>query len=193
MALTRVGKLLVGTQNGNIHFYDNTSLQLLRTISTSQASSPPPVTFISTIHKPIDLMGHIQLSAEGRLQEDLIPVRPVMPFGRARDVKKKGREISLLLPVSKVGCRFPICVSPLKNEKARSGIVYDPMEDYAQFAARSSPRLSKISSTESEARINKLEEEIKVLKGQLGRARSLNDAMWESLSHSVIVERKVQT
>jgi pre-rRNA-processing protein IPI3 len=98
LALTATSRLLIGTSQGQINIYDTASLQLIKTIQTSQSTPPVPVTFLNTLSKPVDLVGHVQLSVNGRPHEESIPVRPVLPFARARDTKGKGREVSMVLP-----------------------------------------------------------------------------------------------
>jgi len=172
LALSITSNLLVGTQTGLIHIYDTTSLQLVRTIQTTQSPNPSPVTYIRSIPKPVDLVGHVELSLQG--QEDAIPpVRPVMPFGRTRDLKGKGREVSLLLPLRPSACQ----------------ITYDPLEDYAYF---SSPSVNQ-SSEGAEVKIDRLESEVRKLREQLGKAKSINDAMWESMLQNAVAETKAGT
>lgn len=105
LALTATSRLLIGTSQGQINIYDTASLQLVKTIQTSQSTAPVPVTFLSTLSKPVDLVGHVQLSVNGRPHEESIPVRPVLPFARARDTKGKGREVSMVLPNRPVSCK----------------------------------------------------------------------------------------
>ncbi|CAG7851713.1 SubName: Full=Related to WD-repeat protein crb3 {ECO:0000313/EMBL:CCA68749.1} [Serendipita indica DSM 11827] len=120
LALTTTSQLLIGTHSGLIHVYDTLSLQLLRTISTSQSPSPTPVTFLTTVPKPIDLIGHVQLYMDHQNQGESMSVRPVMPFGRVREVKGAGREVSLILP-------------PRPN---LFDVSYDPAQDAAYFSAK---------------------------------------------------------
>lgn len=88
--------LLVGTSVGLIHIYDIASHQLLRTISTHKGFS---ITYIATMLKPPDLIGHISLSMNFADARDTVPVKPVLPFQRMRDAKTRDmHEVSLLLP-----------------------------------------------------------------------------------------------
>lgn len=98
--------LLVGTATGLIHVYDIASHQLLRTISTHKGSS---ISFVATMLKPLDLVGHIGLSlnvvsmADAR---DVMPVRPVAALHRMKDASARElHEVSMMLPItSEVSC-----------------------------------------------------------------------------------------
>lgn len=100
--------LLVGTEGGLVHLYDVTSHQLLRTISSHKGGA---VTFLRSILKPIDLVGHVSLSlhVNGATDaKDAIPVRPVLPFQRTKDAKlRDAHEVTAMLAavrnVSEVG------------------------------------------------------------------------------------------
>ena len=80
--------LLVGTASGLIHVYDIASHQLLRTISTHKGSS---ISFLATMLKPPDLVGHISLSLNVASSDsrDVMPVRPVSAFQRMRDASTR--------------------------------------------------------------------------------------------------------
>lgn len=93
--------LLVGTSAGLIHSYDIASHQLLRTISTHKGLS---ISYLATMLKPPDLVGHVSLSlgtnnsADSR---DTIPARTVAAFQRMRDPKQReAHEVSMFLPPS---------------------------------------------------------------------------------------------
>jgi pre-rRNA-processing protein IPI3 len=92
--------LLVGTTDGLIHLYDVPSHQLLRSISTHKGMS---ISHIQTIIKPADLIGHISLEMKAGVDaRDLIPVKPVAPFQRIRDLKARdAHEVTLMWPSSK--------------------------------------------------------------------------------------------
>lgn len=99
--------LLVGTDGGLIHVYDIPSHQLLRTISTHKGLI---ITYLATMLKPPDLIGHINLNltvgsaADAR---DTIPIKSVTPFQRMRDMKtREAHEVSILLPSQHTVCGF---------------------------------------------------------------------------------------
>lgn len=91
--------LLVGTASGLIHVYDVASYQLLRTISTHKGLS---ISFLATMLKPPDLVGHVSLSlnvASVTDARDVMPVRPVAAFHRMKDVSaREMHEVTMMLP-----------------------------------------------------------------------------------------------
>lgn len=102
--------LLVGTATGLIHVYDIASHQLLRTISTHKGLS---ISFLATMLKPPDLVGHIGLSlnvvsmADAR---DVMPVRPVAAFHRMKDVNARElHEVSMMLPITSEVSYLDVC------------------------------------------------------------------------------------
>lgn len=102
MSLTS-SMLLAGTLTGLIHIYDVASHQLLRTLSTHKGMS---ITYLSTMLRPPDLVGHINLSLSAGSaieNKESIPVRPVVPFQRIRDAKtREAHDVSLVLPQTEV-------------------------------------------------------------------------------------------
>lgn len=99
--------LLAGTATGLVHIYDIASHQLLRTLSSHKGMT---ITYLSTMLRPPDLVGHMSLTLAPGANEtkENIPVRPVAPFQRIRDAKaREAHEVSLLLP--QVDVRVAIC------------------------------------------------------------------------------------
>ena len=94
--------LFIGTEGGLVHFYDVASHQLLRTISSHKGGA---ITFLRSILRPIDLIGHISLSlhANGTADpKDVVPVRPIQPFQRIKDAKlRDDHEVTIMLPASR--------------------------------------------------------------------------------------------
>ena len=101
MSLTG-SSLLVGTEGGLVHLYDVASHQLLRTMSSHKGGA---ITFLRSILKPIDLVGHISLNlhVNGATDaKDVIPVRPVLPFQRTKDAKLRNtHEVTVMLPAAR--------------------------------------------------------------------------------------------
>ena len=100
MSISLTGSsLLVGTEGGLVHLYDVASHQLLRTISSHKGGA---ITFLRSILKPIDLIGHVSLNlhVNGATDaKDVIPVRPILPFQRTRDAKLRDtHEVTIMLP-----------------------------------------------------------------------------------------------
>ncbi len=89
--------LLVGTSSGIIHFYDLPSHQLLRTISAHKGFS---ITYLTSLLKPPDLIGHISLDLKVGISDakDVLPAKPVLPFQRTKDPKaRQAHEVNILL------------------------------------------------------------------------------------------------
>ena len=108
--------LLVGTEAGLVHLYDVASHQLLRTISSHKGGT---ITFLRSILKPIDLIGHISLSlhVNGTTDaKDVIPVRPIQPFQRIKDHKLRDiHEVTIMLP----SVRNVSIAGPQESEETR--------------------------------------------------------------------------
>ncbi|KAG1746716.1 WD40-repeat-containing domain protein [Suillus paluster] len=171
--------LLVGTAAGLIHLYDIASHQLLRTISTHKGLS---ISHLATMLKPPDLVGHISLSlnlGSSADAKDVIPVHPVVPFHRTKDTKaREAHEVMMMLPV---------------QDETPGGIpsAYDYPEaefqrDYAFFVQPNAMGTSEASS----ARVAELEAEIENLREQLGKAKGINDVMWETVVQKVMTQEK---
>jgi pre-rRNA-processing protein IPI3 len=96
---------LVGTSTGIIQVYDIPSHQLLRTISSSKDKGLS-ITYLASLLKPPDLIGHISLNVgDTRGGIDAIPVKPILPFQRMKDAKnRESHEVSVLLPVQDTVC-----------------------------------------------------------------------------------------
>jgi len=91
----------------------------MRTISTHKGLV---ITYLATMLKPPDLIGHVCLnlsaSASAVDMRDVIPIRPVMPFQKIRDMKnREAHDVSMLLPVQDnvrvVNPRLATMCSPL--------------------------------------------------------------------------------
>ncbi|KAJ8515714.1 hypothetical protein ONZ45_g6887 [Pleurotus djamor] len=172
--------LLAGTSTGAIHIYDISSHQQLRVLNNHTGFS---ITHLATMLKPIDLIGHVNLSLSTTNTDirDVIPVKPVAPFQRTRDAKaREAHEVATLLPVFD---------SPLES----GTLEYTQEEflrDHASFVqpTLNSPQ-SSIPAADSGSLQNKvadLEAEIRQLKEQLGKAKHINDTMWETVVQRVI-------
>ncbi|KAH7929113.1 WD40 repeat-like protein [Leucogyrophana mollusca] len=175
--------LLVGTATGLILVHDVASHQLLRTISTHKGV---PITHLATLLKPPDLFGHISLNLSPSVSlnsADLIPVRPVAPFQRMRDAKaREAHEVAMILPVQQH-----------ENDDSYTATSYtypqsELIRDHAYFVQ---PTLSDSSGKPSNtARVAELEAEVQELREQLGKAKGVNDMMWETVVQRVISQGK---
>lgn len=132
--------------------------------------------------KPPDLVGHISLSlsvGSSADAKDIIPMRPIVPFHRTKDSKaRETHEVAMILPV---------------QDETPGGIpsAYDYPEaefqrDYAFFVQPSAIATSEASS----ARVAKLEAEVENLREQLGKAKGINDVMWETVVQKVMTQEK---
>ncbi|KAI0367031.1 WD40 repeat-like protein [Pilatotrama ljubarskyi] len=178
MAMSLTGSiLLAGTATGLIHIYDIASHQLLRTLSSHKGMA---ITHLSTMLRPPDLVGHISLTlssgAAGDAREN-IPVRPVAPFQRVRDAKaREAQEVSLILP----------------HNSAPTGSFFsysreELIKDHAFFVQPSAvgPEAAGVSL---QSRVSELESEVTRLREQLGKAKGINDVMWETVVQRIVAE-----
>ncbi|KAI0793928.1 WD40 repeat-like protein [Fomes fomentarius] len=171
--------LLVGTVTGLIYVYDIASHQLLRTLSSHKGTT---ITHLSTMLRPPDLIGHInlKLTTGGATEmKENIPVRPVAPFQRIRDAKaREAHDVSLLLPQ--------------KTTNASAFFSYsreELIQDHAYFVkpVAAGPEATGVSL---QSRVTELESEVARLREQLGKAKGINDVMWETVVQRLVAEGK---
>ncbi|KAG6335062.1 hypothetical protein ID866_4022 [Astraeus odoratus] len=171
--------LLVGTAAGLIHHYDIASLQFLRSISTHKGMS---ITFLATMLKPPDLVGHIGLSlnvTSSADAKDVMPVKSVAPFQRMRDPKtREAHEVTMMLPIH---------AETLHNANEYNYPETELQSDYAFFFQ---PTESQISDLSLSARVAELEEEVHHLQEQLSQAKMVNDVMWENVVQKFLSQEK---
>ncbi|KAI0028547.1 WD40 repeat-like protein [Vararia minispora EC-137] len=163
--------LLAGTVAGFVHVYDVHSHQRLRSISVGAK-----ITNVYAMLRPPDLFGHTSLVA----REGSIPVRPIAPLQRTRATEWEGKEVGVLL-------------APFGKETAESLINYPSDElqrDFALLLHTSPSNVREEPATATNARVAELEAEISHLRGQLGRAKGVNDAMWEAMVRKVVAQEK---
>ncbi|EPQ56441.1 WD40 repeat-like protein [Gloeophyllum trabeum ATCC 11539] len=182
--------LVVGTSLGTIQTYDIPSHQPLRSINTHKGLA---ITHLSTMIRPPDLVGHvnIQLGLSSGVgvsgaagQGEVISLRSVVPFDRTRDPRKReAREVGIILPV-------------------QGDVPYiDPAEypedelfrDHAYFTQQMVPAASGangVGAVSLQSRVAELETEVQKLRDQLGKAKNVNDVMWETVVKKVIKEGK---
>ncbi|KAJ7035634.1 WD40 repeat-like protein, partial [Mycena alexandri] len=168
--------LLAGTSTGIIHIYDIPSHQLLRSISTHKGFS---ITHLATMLKPPDLIGHVSLSIQAGPSSDNIPVRHVAPFQRMRDPKSRdAHDITMLLPVQ-------------DNVYEDEGSIYSAealLRDHEFFVQPAASGGQDAISLQS--KVNELETEVARLREQLGKAKGVNDVMWETVVQKVVGQGK---
>ncbi|CAK5267775.1 unnamed protein product [Mycena citricolor] len=158
--------LLAGTSTGLIHIYDIPSHQLLRSVSTHKGSS---ITQLATLLKPPDLIGHVSLSLQAGTSS-MVPVRHVAPFQRMKDAKaRETREVTMTLS------------TPAKDES----VLYSPealLRDH-EFFVKATGGGDTVSL---QSKVTELESEVARLREQLGKAKGINDAIWETVVHKVV-------
>lgn len=174
--------LLVGTSDGLIHLYDIPSHQLLRTISTHKGMS---IAHLETMIKPPDLIGHISLDFRVGTSldfKDLIPIKPIVPFQRIRDAKsREAHEVTTMLPTGH-SVHFDEA-SAYSNEEL--------LRDHAFFVQPfTSTKDAESDPSSLKAKVSELESEVEKLREQLGKAKGVNDAMWDTVVHRLINQVK---
>ncbi|KAL0064415.1 Pre-rRNA-processing protein ipi3 [Marasmius tenuissimus] len=181
IAISMASSLLVGTSSGLIHIYDIPSHQLMRTITTHKGFS---ITYLSTLLKPVDLIGHISLtlnvgsSADSR---DAIPVHPVVPFQRIRDMKTRElHEVSMILPTQ----------DHVYDDESAFYSEDSLLRDQAYFQQTSASLDRGHDTVALQSRVAELEAEVSLLRGQLGQAKGVNNLMWENVVQKMIGQAK---
>lgn len=202
MSISLTGStLLVGTTAGTINIYDIASHQLLRSISPL-AQKGLAITYLATMIKPVDLVGHVspQLNLNvgtmgGGDPKDVFPIKPFATFQRIRDAKAREAHEVLMALRSTEEVRvhaFTLCEDVLADGYPQaSSLTYSKeelAEDHAFFMA------SGTSSQQSDKallknKVDTLEAEVAMLKEQLGKAKGVNDLMWEKLVQNTLVNR----
>ncbi|KAG7093749.1 hypothetical protein E1B28_007400 [Marasmius oreades] len=183
MVISMSSSLLVGTSSGLIHIYDIPTHQLMRTITTHKGFS---IAYLSTMLKPVDLIGHISLTMDVGGSADannVIPIRPVVAFQRIRDVKTRDlHEVSMLLPMRDHGYRDE---TTFYSEEA-------VVHDQSYFLQTSASQERGQDTVALQSRVTDLEAELSLLRGQLGQAKGVNNHMWENVVQRLIGQVKVK-
>lgn len=181
--------LLVGTNNGLIQLYDVPSHQLVRTINTRQGF---PVTHLSTMIKPTDLVGQMNVTL-GFATEATLPTRPIASFHRTRDLASRDAHEVQMMPL--VSRDEP--VSSLSNvfrlvpHLHRGWLqilptalpAYDFARDHRFFTEQAG---SSESSQSLQVRVAELEDELARVRQNLSKAKGFNDAMWDTVVSGVL-------
>ncbi|KZT10047.1 WD40 repeat-like protein [Laetiporus sulphureus 93-53] len=161
--------LLVGTATGLIQTYDIASHQLLRTLTMHKGLK---ITHMMALLRPPDLVGHVSLSLATGMETKEMVVRPVAPFQRMRDAKpREAHEVLVMLP-------------PQSAAHAETFFSYsreEMLRDHAYFMQGSTSGSGSSTNISVQSRVTELEGEIAKLREQLGKAKSINDTMWETV------------
>ncbi|KAF7370878.1 Pre-rRNA-processing protein IPI3 [Mycena sanguinolenta] len=165
--------LLAGTSTGIIHIYDIPSHQHLRSISTHKGFS---ITHLATMLKPPDLIGHVSLSINAGHSSESIPVRHVAPFQRMRDAKsREAHDIAMMLPV-----QDNVVYEGEGSVYTAEALLRD--HDFFVHPAASAGQ----DAVSLQSKMNELETEVARLREQLGKAKGVNDMMWETVVQKVV-------
>ncbi|THH30707.1 hypothetical protein EUX98_g3472 [Antrodiella citrinella] len=135
--------------------------------------------------KPPDLIGHVSLSlspgGSAEAKEGL-PQIPVASFQRMQDPKvREAHEVALKLP-AQPSRPTDVFFSYSADELAR---------DHAVFI-RSADPTSQDSGVSLQVRVNELESEVTKLRQQLGKAKTINDTMWDAMVQKLGVKTREQ-
>lgn len=146
--------------------------------------------------KPPDLVGHISLSlnvvsvADAR---DVMPVRPVAAFHRMKDVNARElHEVSMMLPItSEVSCLYVVgrggdCSFRQTSQIGRCEYDYSESEFQRDLFSFVRPTEAEPLGAPLTSRVAELEAEVEQLKEQLGKAKGVNDAIWQVVVQKVL-------
>lgn len=178
--------LLVGTEGGLVHSYDVASHQLLRTMSSHKGGA---ITFLRSILRPIDLVGHVSLNlhVNGATDaKDAIPVRPVLPFQRTKDAKLRStHEVTIMLPAARSVSNSGASMSRdlIMFRMQSQNLTYSQQEllkDYASVI-RDRKKEWEGALASASADVRRLEATVAKFEEQLGKAKAINERMWQFL------------
>ncbi|TDL24019.1 WD40 repeat-like protein [Rickenella mellea] len=190
--------LIAGTQSGLVQMFDIASHQLVRSISAHKGLR---VHSVQCMLRPPDLVGHGHVQAgfgagvRGGGKEEGMVTRPIVPFQRIKDVKtRENHEVLMLLPVRNDTVRDPLAYTP--SELLRDHASFMPADPPSGGPPSSLPlttptgaRSAANSAPALNARVSELEGEVARLREQLGKAKGVNDVMWETVVQRLVVDR----
>ncbi|KAG8748345.1 Pre-rRNA-processing protein ipi3 [Ceratobasidium sp. 414] len=165
--------LLVGTASGVIHVYDIESLQLLRSITTHRDKGLS-VIYLKCMLKPIDLQGHATIGDGGASAKELIPLRPVVPFQRMRDPKAREAHEPMMMILPGLEGLPP----PGEDAELLAGQAY--------FLGSNTHQSTGAGQHIVNSRVAELEAELARLRTDLGKAKGINDSMWEMVVNTML-------
>ncbi|EJU03527.1 WD40 repeat-like protein [Dacryopinax primogenitus] len=165
--------LLAGTIDGSILIYDIPSHQLIRSLNVHKGYT---IDMVATLLRPPDLLGHAPLGFGNK--EEQIPILPIAAFQRVKDQRARERHDvpMMLLALDEV------CILPS---------ISDQVQQHHSYFLSDLPSSAPDGSVASlQTRVSDLENEVAKLRGQLGRAKGVNDTMWETVVRSVLKGEK---
>ncbi|KAG8694445.1 Pre-rRNA-processing protein ipi3 [Ceratobasidium sp. 395] len=167
--------LLVGAASGAIHVYDIESLQLLRTIATHKDKGLS-VIYLQCMLKPVDLQGHATITDGGVSAKEPIPLRPVVPFQRMRDPKAREAHEPMMIILPGHG------ETPSLNDSEDAEI----LAGQAYFLGSSVHQGTGAGQHVINSRVTELEAEVARLRADLGKAKGINDSMWDMVVDTIL-------
>jgi len=170
--------LIVGTGNGLVNAYDIASHQLLKSISSHKGLT---ITHLAAMLRPPDLYGHISVSltTSNVGTKELLQTKPIAPFQRIRDPKaREAHEVLMMLPPPTEDQCNPTSYSEAELLRDHAAFVQPPLLN------------SGTTSVASQSRVTELEAEVQRLQEQLGKAKNINDTMWEKIVQRAVASAK---
>jgi len=153
--------------------YDVPSHQLLRTINAHPGSGLA-VTHLTTLLKPPDLVGHVQLGGD---KDGGTPVLPIVPFQRMREARpREAHEVTMMLPHARNNTHESVTTYS-REELLRDWEFFVKSRPTATVESDALPAAPRL-----DGRVTELEDEVARLKSQLARAKGINDVMWDTLT-----------
>lgn len=159
--------LITGTSTGEIHIHSLPSHQHTRSILSHVGS---PISHVSTMLRPPDLVGHVSLTAAmrgGHGAKDGWPMMEVRPFERMRVGQKQRMEHEVGVMLGQV------------DDDALSGL--DVAEEEVSTGAWVAQTSAVPAVDNSSERLLSLEAEVVLLRSQLSRAKQINDQIWSGV------------
>ncbi|KAJ9116354.1 hypothetical protein QFC22_004795 [Naganishia vaughanmartiniae] len=177
--------LISGTANGHIHIHSLPSHQHLRTITSHTGV---PVTHLSTLTRPPDLVGSVSLrdaanaatsTSGGLAGAGAWPVIEVRQFERMKVVKRDARGLMgdigvMLRPL--VGFSELQELDTLDSEEEG-----EPYSSFAGAAHYGNGYASVLTPAVAAEKVATLEAELEAVKAKLQRATEINQEMWEGV------------
>ncbi|KAG8731652.1 Pre-rRNA-processing protein ipi3 [Ceratobasidium sp. 428] len=126
--------------------------------------------------KPVDLQGHATITDGGVSAKEPIPLRPVVPFQRMRDPKAREAHepMLMILPGQEE--------TPPQNDSEDAEI----LAGQAYFLGSSVHQGTGAGQHIINSRVTELEAEVARLRADLGKAKGINDSMWDMVVDTIL-------
>jgi pre-rRNA-processing protein IPI3 len=159
--------VLAGTVAGLVQVFDVESHQLLRSITTYKGKDLR-ITTVATMLKPLDLIGHVNLNV-GVSDGFAVYVKSVAPFMKVKDAKAMEKKEVWISGGDGHG----------DERDDSASLSRSILLDQAFFLDPSASKTSPINATTSAS--DSLQSQVLLLREQLGKAKTINDTMWERI------------